>query len=57
MMFSPTVFIDDPFEEAPDDGYACPVCGTGLSVSDFRTPERDYYCPACSTRQTPTIVA
>ena len=38
------------------DEYFCPVCGVGLSLSNFLTPERDYYCPYCATRQTPAIL-
>lgn len=38
------------------DEYFCPVCGVGLSRSDFDKPERDYYCPYCSTRQTPSAI-
>jgi hypothetical protein len=50
------MFVDDPFEHATNGDYYCPVCGSGLSLSDFQTPERDYYCPFCSTRQTPSAL-
>ena len=52
-----TVLIDDPFEDGLDGSYHCPVCGNGLSTSNFETPERDYYCPHCATRQTPVLGA
>ena len=42
--------------EGAADEYSCPVCGIGLTQSNFDTPERDYYCPFCSTRQTPSVV-
>lgn len=42
--------------EGAADEYSCPVCGIGLTQSNFDTPERDYYCPLCSTRQTPSVV-
>jgi hypothetical protein len=38
------------------DEYCCPVCGVGLSRSNFATPEADYFCPNCTTRQTPTRI-
>jgi len=57
MAFSQTMFAEDPFEHATSGDYYCPVCGTGLSFSDFQTPERDYYCPYCSTRQIPSALA
>jgi rubredoxin len=57
MAFSPTRFGGDPFEHAANGDYSCPVCGIGLSLSDFETPERDYHCPFCGTRQTPSTLA
>jgi len=38
-----------------EDQYYCPVCGIGLTLSSFQTPQRDYYCPNCTTRQTPSL--
>jgi hypothetical protein len=57
MALSPTMFPEDPFEDAPTGDYYCPVCGSGLSLSDFQTPEREYSCPFCATRQTPSALA
>jgi Zn finger protein HypA/HybF involved in hydrogenase expression len=53
-----TIVSDDflPFETELGE-FGCPVCGAGLTRSDFETPERDYYCPLCSTRQTPSVLA
>ena len=42
--------------EGAADEYSCPVCGIGLTQSNFDTPESAYYCPFCSTRQTPSVV-
>ena len=53
----PIVSGQNPVADGEPDDYFCPVCGIGLSKSDFDTPEKDYYCPFCSTRQTPSVLA
>ena len=52
----PIVSGQNPVADGEADDYFCPVCGIGLSKSDFDTPEKHYYCPFCSTRQTPSVL-
>lgn len=52
----PIVSGQNPVADGEEDDYFCPVCGIGLSKSDFDTPEKDYYCPFCSTGQTPSVL-
>jgi rubredoxin len=52
----PIVSGQNPVADGEADDYFCPVCGIGLSKSDFDPPEKDYYCPFCITRQAPSVL-
>jgi hypothetical protein len=55
-MSRPPLLSPHGYFEADDDAdeYFCPICGEGLSKSNFTTPGEDYYCPSCGTPQTPS---